>query len=280
MSNAAALAKLQEAEKELAQLEVVYAELSTDLTLTAASMTPPPAGTVADVVSIGRSLWKGDWGGALMDAVGIIPIVGDGIKGVTKGTKIASSMKDVKRALQAARTKINSKKRALTTDLNQVRKNTEEACKNKTIQACPNMGGGKGKDNGIISEKNRRPLLPQEGSVGTYGELIKKGKKGDNLTPHHMPADSLMKSNGVKQKDGISMNMEQPTPGTGGRHRRTRTYGRKTDLSEIPREALVRDIKDARKIYREDGIYTPEIRRSLQEVIQKNKELYPNLFKK
>jgi len=95
MSNAADLAKIQKAEKELAQLEGVYAELATDASLTAASMAPPPAGTVADVVSIGRSLWKGDWGGALLDVVGIIPIVGDGIKGVTKGTKIANKMKDV-----------------------------------------------------------------------------------------------------------------------------------------------------------------------------------------
>ncbi|VAW86764.1 hypothetical protein MNBD_GAMMA18-554 [hydrothermal vent metagenome] len=27
----------------------------------AASMAPPPFGTAADVVSLGRSLWKSDW---------------------------------------------------------------------------------------------------------------------------------------------------------------------------------------------------------------------------
>ncbi len=128
--------------------------------------------------------------------------------------------------------------------------------------------------------KPTKPLLPKEGSVDTYSELVKKGSKGDNLTPHHMPADSVMKEHGVKRKDGVSMNIEQPTPGTGGRHRRTRTYGRKADLSETPREALARDIKDSRKIYKEDGVYTPEIRKSHQDVIQKNKELHPQIFKK
>jgi len=82
MSNPAALAKIQKAEKELQQLETAYKELAADASLTAASMAPPPFGTAADVVSIGRSLWKGDWGGALLDVVGIIPIVGDAIKGV------------------------------------------------------------------------------------------------------------------------------------------------------------------------------------------------------
>jgi len=95
MNTASDLAKIQKAEKELQQVENVYAELATDASLTAASMAPPPVGTAADVVSIGRSLWKGDWGGALLDVVGIIPIVGDGIKGGVKGTKIGSSEKTV-----------------------------------------------------------------------------------------------------------------------------------------------------------------------------------------
>jgi toxin YxiD len=109
---------------------------------------------------------------------------------------------------------------------------------------------------------------------------VKKGVKGDNLTPHHMPADSYMKQHGVKRNDGVAMDVEQPSPGTGGRHRRTRTYGRGADLSEAPRDALARDIKDARKVYSEDSVYTSEIRQSLQEVIQKNKELHPELFNK
>ena len=71
--------------------------------------------------------------------------------------------------------------------------------------------------------------------------------------------------------------MDQPTSGAGGRHRRTRTYGRSIP-GESPRDALARDIMDARRIYMEDGLYTPEIRQSLLEVIRLNKELYPEIF--
>jgi hypothetical protein len=143
MSNAAALATIKEAEKELAQLDVVYNELLTDAGLTAASMAPPPVGTVADVVSIGRSLSQGDWGGALLDVVGIIPIVGDGIKGASKGTKIAAKMKDVKIALDTARAKLARKKQALMTDAKGQEAKTNKALKNCNVQPCPGGRGGK-----------------------------------------------------------------------------------------------------------------------------------------
>jgi len=64
-----------------------YADLAVDAGLAAAGALPPPFGTVADVGSLGRSLWRGDWGGALLDAVGFIPIFGDG----AKAAKIADS---------------------------------------------------------------------------------------------------------------------------------------------------------------------------------------------
>jgi len=126
--------------------------------------------------------------------------------------------------------------------------------------------------------KASKQLLPSEGKVGTYKDLVKSGSRGDNLTPHHMPSAEYMKSKGVAKNDGVSMNMEQPSPGVGGRHRETRSYGSGSDLTEAPRDALARDIMDARKIYQKDGLYTPEIRQSLQDAIKMNKKLYPNLF--
>ena len=95
----------------------------------------------------------------------------------------------------------------------------------------------------------------------------------------------LLKKAGIKRNDGVSMNMEQPHPGTGGRHRRTYTYGLSGEklndyLNLSYRDALARDIWDARRIYMKDGLYTPKIRKSLRDVIQLNKELYPELFKK
>ena len=67
---------------------------------------------------------------------------------------------------------------------------------------------GKGTDN---------PLLPGEGKVGTYEELIDAGTREDNITPHPMPSAKYMKTNAeVHKNDGVSMNMEQPHPGKGG----------------------------------------------------------------
>lgn len=51
-------------------------------------------------------------------------------------------------------------------------------------------------------------------------------------------------------------------------------------LNLSPRDALARDIWDARIIYKNDGLYTPEIRQGLKEVIDLNKQMYPELFKK
>lgn len=126
----------------------------------------------------------------------------------------------------------------------------------------------------------KRALLPGEGQVGTFGQLDKLRKKGDDLTPHHIPQDAYMKAHGIKRNDGISMMMEQPYPGKGGRHRQMRTHGEKPNLSETPRDALARDVKDARKIYQTDSLYTSEIRESLQEVITQNKSKSPHLFNK
>lgn len=152
MSNLDDLAKMQQAEKELAELESVYTELQADAALTAASMAPPPVGTVADVVSIGKSLWKGDWGGALLDIVGTIPIVGDGIKGMAKGTKIANKMKDVGTALKAARVKLAAKKQALKKTLTNPKSNIQKSMADCGTQKCKNKGDG-----GIIGGKNAKP---------------------------------------------------------------------------------------------------------------------------
>jgi hypothetical protein len=125
-----------------------------------------------------------------------------------------------------------------------------------------------------------KKLLPSEGDVGTYDELAAAGSKGDHITPHHIPSANHMAQHGVKRGDGISINMEQPHPGTGGRHRRTFTYGSKADLDMHPRDALAKGVQDARQIYQRDGLYTPEIRSSLQELIEKNKTTYPKIFEK
>ena len=131
-------------------------------------------------------------------------------------------------------------------------------------------------------------LLDTEGNVGSFDELVKAGTMGDNITPHHMPSAKYLEINtDIKYKDGVAMNMEQPSPGKGGRHRKTSTYNNNMTNAEqqsywnlSPREALAHDINDAIKIYKEQGLYNDKIREGLLEVIIRNKEKYPDLFKK
>ncbi len=123
-------------------------------------------------------------------------------------------------------------------------------------------------------------LLPGEGAVGSYRDLVAAGSKGDNITPHHIPSAKRMAQDGVSKADGISINMEQPHPGVGGRHRATFTYGNQADLGLSARDALAAGIRDARKIYQADGLYTAEIRASLKELIDMNKTQHPGIFAK
>ena len=129
-------------------------------------------------------------------------------------------------------------------------------------------------------------LLPGEGEIGTYKDLLDAGEVGDNITPHHMPSAEYMSQYGVDKKDGLCMNMEMPSPGTGGRHRLTDTYGRNmTDAEKAyyyslsPRDALAYDIANMRRIYQSQGLYS-EIRPKLQEYIKQYKALMPELFDK
>ena len=137
--------------------------------------------------------------------------------------------------------------------------------------------------NATICLSEIKKLLVSEGKVAKFKELIKKGKKGDDVTPHHLPSDAYMKKHGIARKDGVSINMEQPP--TGGRHRQTKTYGSNMTKAEreayyklSPRDAMAHDIKDIRRIYQKEGLYNDEIRKGIQDVVKQNKDLYQNIF--
>lgn len=125
-------------------------------------------------------------------------------------------------------------------------------------------------------------LLPGEGAVGTYGDLLKQGRRGDNLTPHHIPANAFMtaKVPEYSRNKGIAIMMEHISPGKGGRHRQTLSYGKSPNLNLNPRQTLAREIWDIRAIYHRDNLYIASIRNSLQQVIQQNKLAWPDTFKR
>ncbi len=124
-----------------------------------------------------------------------------------------------------------------------------------------------------------RSLLPGELEMGEFGGLT--NDVGDDITGHHMPSAEYMEQRfGISRDDSLALNLEQPTPGVGGRHRRTESYGRRPFLDEAPRDALARDIADVRRILQEDGVYGAEARGRLQAYIAMSKQRFPQLFER
>lgn len=173
-----AVSKVNKAEKELADLDKVYQDIAAEAALAGASMAPPPFGTVADVVSIGRSLWSGDWGGALLDVVGLVPVIGDGIKGTAKGAKILAKLDEVEAAIKAAKAALARKKSALISK----RKNAaqqywadvkargkpeyDDAVKNCSTAACREMAA--------LKKGPQYAYAPKNGTNGNWS-----GERGD-----------------------------------------------------------------------------------------------------
>ncbi len=123
-----------------------------------------------------------------------------------------------------------------------------------------------------------------EGDFGTYDDLLKQGHKGDNITPHHAPSAEYMKRKGVSRGESAAFNMEQPK--TGGRHRKTKTYGHNMTNAEkayyyslSPRDALAYDLWDMRNIYIQEGLYD-QMRPKLIAYSKYVQDLFPELFTK
>lgn len=121
-----------------------------------------------------------------------------------------------------------------------------------------------------------KPLLKNELKVGKYNKMQQYKEK--DLEFHHIPSTKQIEKYGLKKKDGISIGVQRE------RHALTRTHGNgnKKILKnyETMRDALASDIKDMRKIYRENGLYNKETRNALKEVIKQNKESFSNQYKK
>lgn len=126
----------------------------------------------------------------------------------------------------------------------------------------------------------KKELLDGEGRVDTFDKLFKSSKKSDNLSAHHVPNDKYMNSKGISTKEGMAIMVEDPVPGKGGRHREIHKTLQRQDETMSPRDALAQGIHKVREVYQKDGVYNFEIRESLQEVIEQNKERFPHLFEK
>ena len=74
--------------------------------------------------------------------------------------------------------------------------------------------------------------------------------------------------------------MEQPSPGNGGRHRETFTYGTQADAAMTPRDVLAAGARDLRSVNQDHDLYGPYVRDQIREVINLNKTAHPGIFAK
>lgn len=88
------------------------------------------------------------------------------------------------------------------------------------------------------------------------------------------------KVRGYTTNQGIAIMIEHLSPGKGGRHRQTLSYGKSPNLNLSSRQTLAREIWDLRSIYIRQGLYNSDIRKSLREVTKLNKLAWTEIFKK
>lgn len=94
--------EVRAARDQINVLETDAARIAGDVALLIAS-THPVGGQVADGISLARNAAAGDWGGALLDVVGMAPVIGDLIKGGLRGRRLARQAAEVARRLDAAK---------------------------------------------------------------------------------------------------------------------------------------------------------------------------------
>jgi hypothetical protein len=164
--------KTRGAYEELAALNAKYGELALDAGLAAGGALPPPFGTAADIASLGKSLYQGDWVGALFDVVGFVPLLGD----AAKGGRIANKLNDLRKALDVAGSALaktlNKTKTAAAKYWKQMAKDSAEAY-NAAIKTCKTKAC---RDAKAALKGPQYKNLPSDGPRGTW-----KGERGESV---------------------------------------------------------------------------------------------------
>lgn len=255
-------AEIAQAEGDLAKLTLKLDEISADAALMAGGFLPPPAGTAADLVSLGKDLAAGDWGSAFWDAVGIIPIVGDGAKAAAKGGKIANKLTDVKKAIEKANQVIQKKK----DDLAKLCKDKQVKNKEKVTDKAENCGKGD------CSKKPQSPKRMDRHEVPCF----KKGKsnKATNAEYDRQLADQEKALNEMsvgdyqKARDLYKQNNRHPNAAAEQQKSRTKFQAEqeqkirksKVEAGMKPAQAEAEATKEAADMMKGlDALHTPDL---------------------
>lgn len=120
-------------------------------------------------------------------------------------------------------------------------------------------------------------LLPNELASETYSNLLLFFPKS-GIAPHHMVSNLYMTENyGVHPNDGLAMMLESSYNNKGSRHGKTVSYGRPSAnykasyLSMTPRDALAYDLRDLKKVLKNQGLYDKHARTEIKNFINKQK---------
>ncbi|SEN06345.1 hypothetical protein SAMN05428959_10123 [Duganella sp. CF517] len=209
--------------KKLTDATTTLAKADKDLKLEIAGAAADAAGLVdatptSDLVGAGISIARGDYWGAALSTVSMVPYLGDAVAKPMKAVRATKSLAALQAKVATLTKTVNDLKKA---------KKEAEALKTATKQtklakeaqgSSRNKRGSNsaGKDVGQERQRLRRlcilrgktkKLLSTEGDVASYKELVKAGKKGDNITPNHIPSAKRMDQHGVSRNDGIAINM-------------------------------------------------------------------------
>ncbi|WP_308917473.1 hypothetical protein [Jannaschia sp. LMIT008] len=94
--------RVQAAQRELDAVTRQWIEVGVDAGLFVASLNPT-GGQIADGISLSRNVAAGNYGAAVVDGVGMVPVLGDIFKGFFRGRRIARAVTRADEALRLAR---------------------------------------------------------------------------------------------------------------------------------------------------------------------------------
>jgi len=276
--------KIKDTTEALAKAD---ADLKWELAASAADVAgmidPTPA---SDLIGAGLAVRKGDWLGAGMSLVSVVPYVGDALAKPAKAvraakrinelretvTKLTAKLADLRKAeMQERSAKVAGKK---SKQVAEKHRTTNTGISNKDCEACgpsspaKQIGGKEGggpkplpeKTQGKKGKKGPCDHLRQGNGKGPYrGGAHSKTRKpaNDGKDSHHMPADKISP---LKRNDGPAIQMdpfdhkETQSNGQGGSAARSYRKMLENLLKEGKwRTAMAKEILDVRQISRETG---------------------------
>jgi hypothetical protein len=156
-SSGATSAAIKNQESTLSQLnDALKSDLAEAAVDVAGIVDPTP---VSDLIGAGMSAAKGDWIGAGLSLISVIPYVGDALGKTAKGARLLKKMSDLKKRIEATAAALkklqsNRKSAAAVERARRRQKAAERAIQKKKCQTCPDEEAISGKYGSRIPQKD------------------------------------------------------------------------------------------------------------------------------